>query len=156
MAEAAPVPPTWTMETLYVHLTALIASNDARYLERFISMDARFHAALEANRQALYITAESAEKWRMAANEWRGAMDDRERGLMPRSLAEQHYNTLNDKIGDLLTRIEGTIEPLRKDIQTIREQQSQQRGSATTAAAIFAGAIAVLGLIITVVFKLWN
>jgi hypothetical protein len=156
-AETTPVDPrpVWTLDTLYVYVTTLIAANDRRYMEHFSAQQASFTAAMRANQEALAITAESAEKWRQNSNEWRGAMDDRERNLMPRQLADQQHHALLGNIAELGERIDRAVTPLRQDLQLLREAQSQQRGSSTTAAAIFTGGLMVLGLVLSVLFKLW-
>ncbi len=61
----------WTINTLL----ELMNERDRRYEERFI-----------ASETARKIYEDSADKWRLAANEWRGAMTDRERNFISRGM----------------------------------------------------------------------
>jgi len=85
-----PKPPSsWTPEIVRDHLAAIIEANDKRYEDRFAaSKDAilsalnaqekAVNAALAASEKAVLVAETNAEKWRDNANEWRGAMTDRE------------------------------------------------------------------------------
>ncbi len=57
----------WTNDTL----KSLMDERDIRYSERF-----------EAQQQAIKVSEANAEKWRASANEWRDAMNDRERNFV--------------------------------------------------------------------------
>jgi len=65
-------------------------------------------AALDATRLAI-IKAESATERRFeAVNEWREAMNDRERNLMPRIEADNRLGALSSKVADLTDRVNAT------------------------------------------------
>ena len=118
----------WTVDTLKDYLTTLIAeaekrlaSQDAaselRNEQRFtaqqqaikdalISQKEAVAAALVAAEKAVLVAETNAEKWRASANEWRGAMNDRERNLMPRIEAEKADASNAEKIDALGARID--------------------------------------------------
>lgn len=90
----------WTAELVRVHLATLIDANDRRYEDRFdaqekavkdafaasekavnaalAAQEKAVNAALAASEKAVSVAETNAEKWRDNANEWRGAMTDRE------------------------------------------------------------------------------
>lgn len=104
-------------------------------------------AALAANERAVEKAEETSEKWRENANEWRGAMSDRERNLMPRIEAEAMHGTL-------IKTVEQLNETLSEKIQEIRiwagegygkvQGTSQAWGVLSTALPILIAAIAVI------------
>lgn len=66
-------------------LRDLIDERDRRYAElRAADRDA-IQAALAAAKEAVALAEQNAERWRASANEWRGAMSDRERDFVRRS-----------------------------------------------------------------------
>lgn len=64
----------WTMETLKEHFEKILAEKDKA-----------INIALAAAKEAVGVAEKNAEKWRDQANEWRGAMTDREKNFMPRA-----------------------------------------------------------------------
>lgn len=93
----------WTPELLLEHLKEIIRHNDAKYSEQFMAaekavatalvaqekaitaamaaQEKAVNAALTASEKAISIAEVNSEKWRNNANEWRGAMNDRERNF---------------------------------------------------------------------------
>ena len=56
------------------------------YFEKIlVEKDKALSAALAAAKEAVNIAEKNAEKWRDQANEWRGAMSDREKKFITRS-----------------------------------------------------------------------
>ena len=55
------------------------------YFERIlVEKDKAISAALASAKEAVSIAENNAEKWRNQANEWRGAMSDREKNFVTR------------------------------------------------------------------------
>lgn len=118
----------WTVDTLKDHLITLIresearsdaatAAADLRNEQRFtaqqqaikdalISQKEAVAAALVAAEKAVLVAEKNSEKWREQANEWRGAMNDRERNLMPRAEAEKSFQSNADKVEVLQARMD--------------------------------------------------
>lgn len=63
------------VETKLKLLNEIAAERDRRYSERFLAQES-----------ALKLAQENANRWMAAANEWRQAMNDRERDFLPRNL----------------------------------------------------------------------
>jgi hypothetical protein len=90
----------WTIETLYVHFTALMSEHEKAV-----------KAALASSETAVNKAEYNSEKWRDSANEWRQAMDDREVKFMPRTEYTSAHQALIDRLGAMesrITKIEST------------------------------------------------
>lgn len=129
----------WTTDTLRDHVLALIErtkitleaadnASELRNEQRFtaqqqaikdalISQKEAVAAALVAAEKAVLVAEQNAEKWRAAANEWRGAMNDRERSLMPRMEAEQRIHSNAEKIDVCYKTNADKIEMLRNRME---------------------------------------
>src|ERR1700682_3378097 len=79
------------------YIEAIIAANDRRYSElrdaqekavqaALAAQEKAVTAALAAAEKAVLVAENNAEKWRMNANEWREAMNDRERNFLSRGM----------------------------------------------------------------------
>lgn len=68
------------------YLEALINEADKRYEQRFVAQEKATAAALAAADKANALSEANAEKWRTNANEWRQAMNDRERNFLSRGM----------------------------------------------------------------------
>jgi hypothetical protein len=64
----------WTIHTLKEHFETLLAEKDKAV-----------NIALNAAKEAVQVAEKNAEKWRDNANEWRGAMTDREKTFLAKS-----------------------------------------------------------------------
>lgn len=63
-----------------------ILSEKDKYYERvFTEKDKALNAALSTAKEAVAVAERNAEKWRDNANEWRGAMNDKDKNLMQKS-----------------------------------------------------------------------
>ena len=130
----------WTFETLKEYLDSKIdgidvkvESNDKRYAAVFNAQEKATVAALAAAEKATTKAEETAAKKADAQNEWRQAMNDRERILMPRLEQE----SLNRSIDVRITALE-----------QLRFQQAGQ-GAGTQAGWMWA--VGAVGLILTVI-----
>lgn len=91
----------WTFETLLKHLVALIDANDKRYEQRFGDSKIAVDAALSAAKEAVVKAETASEKRFEGVNEFRAALGDQQRTLMPRIEAEVRMNVLDQKIAAL-------------------------------------------------------
>lgn len=66
--------PEWTIDTIKEYFEKILAEKDKA-----------INIALSAAKEAVGVAEKNAEKWRDQANEWRGAMNDREKNFMQRS-----------------------------------------------------------------------
>lgn len=72
----------WTLDTL----KALMDERDRRYSEVSEAKERAISAALAAAEKAVSVAEANAEKWRSNSNEWRAAMDDRERNFLSKGM----------------------------------------------------------------------
>jgi len=138
------MPAEWNFDTLKQHFDALREADKEAV-----------KAALAAAEKAVEKADDNGEKWRENANEWRGAMNDRERNLMPRPEAESRLATqdlllreLKENDGTLRTDFMKELATLRvdlmKEISGLRESRSQSKGRDSVIAAVIgllAGAV---------------
>lgn len=99
------------------HLLSLIVANDKRYEERFVASQkalelglsgqkAEISAALTASERAVQKAEVATEKRFDGVNEFRAALDQQQRTLIPRSEVSVLVDGLNDKITNLSKSIE--------------------------------------------------
>jgi hypothetical protein len=119
---------------------------DKRYTERAEAQDKAVSAALAAQKEAVAAAlaasdkavekAEAtAEKWRASANEWRGAMSDRDRELPSR----------REVTGEVM-RLEATIKPLTAYVAA---QSGPRALTPSSVAAVLATFAVAVGLFFT-------
>ena len=63
---------------------------------RFLEQEKAVQAALAAAEKAVLKKEEEVERWRQNANEWRGAMSDRERDFLTR---KEFYSIIGTAVG---------------------------------------------------------
>jgi hypothetical protein len=83
-------PRDWSIAALKEHFEALRAADAAA-----------ISAALMAAEKAVNVAEINAERWRNSANEWRAAMDDRERRFAQRDAMDSADRNLQAQIDDL-------------------------------------------------------
>jgi hypothetical protein len=98
----------WTVGTLKEHYDQRFTAQNQAVNAALTAQKEAVAAALAASEKAVAVAEANAEKWRASANEWRGAMNDRERILMPRSEAEKSLAANAEKVDALATRIDRT------------------------------------------------
>lgn len=76
-------PATWTLEAVKAHLLAVIEGNDRLYRERF-----------EGQAQEFREFRSTTEARFAGVNEFRGALADAQRALMPRAEAEARFTAI--------------------------------------------------------------
>jgi hypothetical protein len=77
-----------------VALRTLADERDRRYEDRFRAMDEKTTLALASSEKAVSKAEIAQEKRFDNTNEWRAAMQDRDRQQMPRSEIEQRFTAL--------------------------------------------------------------
>jgi hypothetical protein len=126
------VPGTWTLDTLYVHLSRVIADlarlgdehikhvgltsstgfseAELRNEQRFQAQEKAVTAAILAADRAVAKAESASEKRFDSVNEFRASMNDQANKFIPRTEAEQRMLSNSEKIdalGNRLERIEG-------------------------------------------------
>ena len=96
----------------------LIVEADRRYGQRFdlqdkavaaalVAQEKAVSAALAAAEKAVSVAEINAEKWRANANEWRGAMDDREEKMV-----------LKDQLNPTIAGLQKEVNELKASVST--------------------------------------
>jgi hypothetical protein len=85
--------------SLREYVDALFAEREKGVEAALAAQEKAVAAALEASDKAITKAEANAEKWRENANEWRGAMSDRDRALPSRREVEQVTTSLSDRLG---------------------------------------------------------
>lgn len=75
----------WTIDTLRAHVLALMHAQEKQTALALAEQEKAVSAALAAADKATLKAEEAAERHRVAQNEWRGAMNDRERNFITKS-----------------------------------------------------------------------
>jgi hypothetical protein len=97
--------PGWTLDTLYLHLSALAAERDARYGQRFTDLETATQAALAASEKAVDKAESATEKRFEGVNEFRGALADRTAEFVTRSESEAVMVALRERVDELTNRL---------------------------------------------------
>jgi hypothetical protein len=119
---------------------------DRRYEQRFAAQEAAVIAALAASEKANLLADANAERWRAEANEWRGAMNDRERGFMSRGESDAKWAAADARFIALKTQ----IDDLREDQQFLR---GREKGLSLSASLVI-GFIGVIASLVAIYFAL--
>ncbi len=110
MSENIPEPThTWTFQSLREYLLRVVSDLAERQSQLAVAQERAVQAALIAQEKAVQAALAAADKavlkaeegaqlWRQQSNEWRGAMDDRERSFIPRTEFALAISTLNEKV----------------------------------------------------------
>lgn len=97
----------------------LVDLNDRYYERILVEKDKALSAALATAKEAVAVAEKNAEKWRDNANEWRGAMNDKDKNLMQRT----EFATFKDgyeKAMDEMKETGGNLKGRREGLDNIR------------------------------------
>lgn len=122
-------PSEWTIDTLKEYVDALRADDKAALA-----------AALAASETAIQIGEVNNQRWREASNEWRGALDDRERAS---AAALEKFATRES--------VDQTVRSVRVEIDELKEWRSRSEGSSSGAAANRSTSFATRGQLLAAV-----
>jgi Flp pilus assembly protein TadB len=129
----------WTVETLRVHLQALLLAEHHANEVRFLAMEKATVAALAAAQRAVEKAEIAVEKRLEGMNEFRGSLADQARLLMPRGEADSRINALSETLKELASRID----------------RQEGRGSGLNAGwGYLVGAVGLVAAIIAIFLKL--
>lgn len=84
--------------SLQQYFERILTEQAKRYDELRKADQLAVSAALTAAKEAVLVAEANADKWRASANEWRGAMSDREKTFISRNEYQNSLNTMNDKL----------------------------------------------------------
>ncbi len=91
----------WTPDLLHSLMMRLFEEQERLNKERFVAQKESVGAALGGAERLRSVVEENLKEWRRAANEWRQAMDDRERKFATREMVEQEVKALKELLAQL-------------------------------------------------------
>ena len=108
MADEPCSPHGWTLDTLATHLSEKISALDRYCVTSFAQSKERVDMALAASDKAISKAELATDKRFDAVNEFRAALGDQSRELMPRSEYQVQHKSLSDRI-DIVTATVTTL-----------------------------------------------
>lgn len=127
--------------TLRDYVDTMFAEKEKALQAALLAQEKAVSAALAAADKAVEKAEMNAEKWRANANEWRGAMSDRDRELPSRREVDAASSALDARVS--------TVEKL------LEKHAGRQQGIGVSTGAIV-GAISTIGAVIAIVVVLAN
>lgn len=137
----------WTFSSLREYLLRVVSDLSSKQQQLADAQDKAVQAALVAQEKAVQAALAAADKavakaeegsarWQASANEWRGAMNDRERNFIPRLEHEQGMSALSEKIT--------TLERWRLATESKRSGGNEVWGYLIGAAGLIGGVVVAL------------
>lgn len=169
-------PSAFTTDSLHLHviglmeandrrLSEMMEANDRRYTERFDAQEAFSVAALVAAKEALNAALVAAKeavdkaeresiKWQAGANEWRGAMNDRERTFVPRVEYEQRHTALAEVQRDQTSRVDDSLKRLHERMDTLLGERNGSNATKNNIYALLGALAASVGIVSALILAL--
>src|SRR5678815_5312246 len=117
------MPTNWTVETLSEHLATLRETDLTRFDERFESQKAAVQAAMMAAERAVLKSEAAADERFRGVNEFRAALADQQRTLIPRTEVEAIERSISQKFETqqaILDRLTATVDKLQSERQGVK------------------------------------
>jgi Flp pilus assembly protein TadB len=110
--------------------------------------DRRYAAEDDARQRAIDMAQENTQHWQAQANEWRGAMSDREKTFLSRAEYGSEHESTEKQIELLKGAIDKQRESFEKELTEMgrRLEREEGRRSGTLSAWVFVGSL--MGLIV--------
>lgn len=102
--------------SLKEYIEKIFVEKDKYYERLFEEKDKALNAALSTAKEAVAVAEKNAEKWRDNANEWRGAMTDKDKNLMQRSefiTFKDGYEKVVDELKSINSQGKGKMEGVK-------------------------------------------
>ncbi len=106
----------------------LADEREKRYEQRHEADQEAVSAALQAAKEAVTVAAEQTKLWQSASNEWRGAMQDRERMFLPRPEYDAAHKQVTDRLDEITRQVIANMsrQEIEAQFKALREQIDQQ------------------------------
>jgi len=163
--ETESAPSAWTIDSLHEHFLMLVAGNDRRYTERFDAQEVAMSTALVAAEKAVSAALVSAKeavlkaenesiKWQAGANEWRGAMNDREATFVPRPEYDQRFSLMAEVQHETTARFDESLRRLHSRVDTMTGTKAGGVEARNNLYAMLAALAASVGIVSTLLVLL--
>lgn len=128
-----------------VYVDTLFAEKEKALQAALLAQEKAVNAALQSSDKAIDKAEANAEKWRASANEWRGAMSDRDRELPSRREVESAMSSLSERLRLIENRVEN-----------FHSTEAGRREGIDLSAGVVVGAITVAVIVISAVVAVAN
>lgn len=119
----------WTVDTVRGHFDSVLHERDIRYEQRFLAQDVRYEQRFLAQENAIKtaltnvdrmadISQHHLDAWKAGANEWRDAMNDRERNFT----SKEENMAISERFS--------------AEMQSLKERMDKQEGAREGALAV--------------------
>jgi hypothetical protein len=140
----------WTLATLREYLLALRAADGKAVDAALAASQKAVDTAMASQEKATGVQEITAQRWREQANEWRGAMDDRDRKAAE---ALQRY-AQRAEVDLMLSAVDEKIRLIRDEMKAIQAALAATAGRSAGVSAAWGwlvGAIGIAGAIVAII-----
>lgn len=102
----------WTIDSLKLHLEHVIAALDRLIDQRFEAYEKAISKAEATSEKAIDKAEANSERWRASSNEWRGAMNDREKNFLSQDAYDRAHVALADKMDAAIKALDDKVNVL--------------------------------------------
>lgn len=95
----------WTVDTLHAHIMTVLEEREKRWLGMRAERDERYMAKFAAAETAVNKAEDGLTAWKTTTNEWRGAMQDKDKLLMSRQEITSEVNSVRSELAILRTGV---------------------------------------------------
>lgn len=95
----------WTVDTLHAHINSMFNEREKAIDALLEERNNRYMAKFESSQIAVDKSERELEGWKKVTNEWRGAMQDKDKLLMSRQEITSEINSTRSEITTLRTAI---------------------------------------------------
>jgi hypothetical protein len=134
------------------YVDAMFAEKEKALRAALTAQEKAVSAALESSDKAITKAEANAEKWRENANEWRGAMSDRDRELPSRREVESLFSGMDGRV----QRLEQAAERKAGEADAVtdgREQRQITLGQLIAAAGVVVAAMSLIAAAVIAAFS---
>ena len=128
----------WTLESLYTHLSALIAASDRENALRVDALESAITGQALAAKEAVEKAQTSLERRFENTNEWRAALNDVISKMMVRTDFEAAHSTLTAKTESIVEFVRERQNSMISRLQLIEGKASGIGATLTVVMSIFA------------------
>ena len=88
----------WTVDTLHAHIQTIINDRDKLWLTILDEREKRHEQRFIAAQKAVDVAQADAEKWRDNANEWRAAMNDKDKTYATKEYVDAKFKSIKENL----------------------------------------------------------
>lgn len=132
----------WTIETVLDHLLALRGADSKAVEAALAAAQQAVVTAMASQEKAINVAEVTNMRWREAANEWRGAMDDRDRASAE---ALTRY-AQRAEVDLMLAAVDARIQTIAADVKLLQASSLASVGRSAGVTALWSWMVAAIGV----------